>query len=99
MRNELRRVSREVFKDFQIADDAKWPYKKRFVFINKKTIDSRGEKLIKLPKSDRKTLRKTYCEEDFKKLKSIWTSKPSQHNSSKRQKPSGNHFQKRKNNK
>jgi RNase P protein component len=23
MRNELRRVSREVFKDFQIADDAK----------------------------------------------------------------------------
>ena len=96
MRNELKRIAREVF-DEELKKVWWVNMKKRFIFINKKWLDSRVEKCITLPKSDRKTLWKSYCQNDFSRIlrkcsSSQWYKTPLKHS-----RTGGRKFQKVKN--
>lgn len=83
MRNELKRIAREVFEEL-LAHHSVWKktHLKRFIFINKKWIDEWAQKLTHKPKSDRKALWKSYCKKDFitilpKCLSSQWSTQHS----------------------
>lgn len=67
MRNELKRIAREVFQELLDAHtNTSKRQLKRFLFINKKSVDQRAQKLVESPKLDRKALWKSYCIKDFK---------------------------------